>query len=232
MNANSKPKTPKQIQAEIDKTGRPLAYIEGYTWFYGRRFLVNKNVLIPRPETEDIITAVKSFLETSRALKTWPDGLLDLCTGSGCIGITLKLEDSRLNISCSDISVKALEIAQKNAKNLKAKVKFIKSNLFASLKGQKFDFIVTNPPYVDKTWDWLDKKSLKHEPRIALYARNHGLKIIKKILKQAPDHLAPKGHLLLEADPIQHQEIIEIAAKNHLTHLKTHNFILSFQKTD
>jgi release factor glutamine methyltransferase len=226
MNANSKPKTPNQIQAEIDKTGKPLAYIEGYTWFYGRRFLVNEDVLIPRPETEDIINVAKPLCGNS-SLQA-----LDLCTGSGCIGVTLKLENPSLDITCSDISKKALKVAEQNAKNLNTKVNLIQSNLFAKLKNQKFDLIATNPPYVDKTWEWLDKKSLKHEPKIALYAKNHGLCIIEKILKQTSKHLAKDGCLILEADPIQHTKIIEIAALNNLTHLKTQNFILSFQKAD
>jgi len=228
MNANSKPKTPDQIQAEIDKTGKPLAYIEGFAYFYGRKFLVSPAVLIPRPETEDIVNVAKAL---GSDFSKSPTKVLDLCTGSGIIGISLKLENPNLNITCSDISAKALKIAEKNAKNLNAKVKFLKSNLFHKLKNQKFDIIATNPPYVDKTWKWLDKKSLRHEPKIALYAKNHGLKIIQKILEQSPGYLTPKGYLLLEADTTQHPEIIKLATRNHLTHLKTQNFILSFQKT-
>ena len=238
--------TPEQIQHIIDQTGKPLAYVEGFAYFYGRKFKVDQNVLIPRPETEDIINLAKPLKPTT---------ILDVGTGSGCIAITLALELPDTKVTAVDISEPALKIARKNAQNhhqnfikfqvestnractnssetpklYLEKIEFQISDLCKNLQNQTFDLITANLPYVDPAWHWLDQTALSHEPQIALYAKNHGLALIKKLIQQAPDHLNPNGHLLLEADPSQHPAIIAYAAQHNLEHIETAGYILSFK---
>ena len=205
-------------------TGVPLAYLIGKKEFFGRDFKVNKNVLIPRSETEDIILSVQSIVETD---KLDAPTILDVGTGSGCIPITLKLELPDANVFASDVSKAALEVAKENAKNLKADVEFLHSNLL-----EKFDYlpdiITANLPYVDKTWDWTSE-SLKFEPALALYADDGGLKLIKKLLDEVNDRKDDRKHyLLLEADPSEHDEIIKYAKKYKMDLILKNNFILAF----
>lgn len=180
--------------------GEPLAYILGAKEFYGHNFRVTRDTLIPRPETEVLIDLAK----TLNAQK-----ILDVGTGSGCIAITLALEMPQAEIEAVDISPKALEIAQENAKNLGAKVKFYQSDLLENT--EKYDIIVANLPYVDKNWDWLGPE-LDYEPETALYADDGGLELIKKLINQAPQHLNRDGYLLLEADRSQHEKIASYAS--------------------
>ena len=215
------------MNAPSTPNSTPLAYLEGFTWFYGRKFLITPNVLIPRPETEDIITASKTLCRES------PCKILDLGTGSGIIAITLALEIPKAIITATDISKAALKIAHQNATlhNISNQIQFIHSNLFqgSTLKNQKYNIIAANLPYVDQSWPWLDHQSLAHEPTIALFAPDHGLAIIKKFLTTANNHLKPNGHILLEADPSQHAQIIQFANRHHLKHVNTKNYILHLQ---
>lgn len=200
--------------------------------FYGRNFYVDKNVLTPRPETEQIIDEVlklcgKPILPGVKPEKPVLDPknltILDVGTGSGCIAITLSLELPEATIYASDISKKALKIAEKNAKNLSASITTIISYLCKNVNITP-DVTVANLPYVDKNWDWLDKDALKQDPDIALYADDHGLKLIKELLDTANSK-----YLILEADPSQHQKIIEYAKKTY-KHEKTNGFVLVFSK--
>lgn len=202
--------------------------------FYGRDFHITKDVLIPRPETEQLIDMVLSFAGKSylpgvkpseRILPERPV-ILDVGTGSGCIAITLALELPEATVYASDISKKALKIAQKNAQNLGAPITFIISHLLEKVKSGTIptpDLIVANLPYVDETWDWLDKKSLEKEPSIALYAKDHGLALIKELL-----NTANSKYLILEADPCQHQEIINYAKAKKYSLLDLKGYILGF----
>ena len=176
----------------------PLAYILGYREFYGRKFYVTPDVLIPRPETETIIDITKELK---------PKSILDVGTGSGCIAITLALELPNSQISAVDISDDALRIAQKNASHHNAKVNFYKSNLLKDYLPEPNTLIIANLPYVDKNWEWLDHKALDYEPAAALYAEQDGLELIYKLINQTP----PSCTLLLEADPSQHEAIINYA---------------------
>lgn len=197
--------------------------------FYGRDFFVNQNVLTPRPETEQIIDEVLSLLGKPilpgvkpESAKLNPQNLtiLDVGTGSGCIAITLSLELPQAKIYASDISKKALKIAQKNAKNLSAPLTTIISYLLENVNITP-DIIVANLPYVDKNWGWLDQESLKQDPDIALYAEDGGLKLIKELLDTATSK-----YLILEADPIEHSAIINYAKNYQL--VKQNGFILVF----
>lgn len=212
---------------------KPIAYERGIQDFYGRDFIVTPNVLIPRPETEQIIDTVlslagKPFLPgvkpSKRILPSNPI-ILDVGTGSGCIAITLKKELPEADVYASDISKKAIKIAQKNAKNHSATIHFIISHLLNNVKFTP-DVIVANLPYVDKDWSWLDKSALNHEPDIALYANNRGYALIYKLIEEASKQKVK--HLILEADPCQHNDIVTHAKKNKYRLNKTQGYVLYF----
>ena len=199
--------------------------------FYGRDFAISPDVLIPRPETEMIIDTVldlagKAYLpgvKPRKAVLPKNCKILDVGMGSGCIAITLKLELPEAQITASDISEPALKVARENANRLGAEIKFIKSDLLNDIAGD-FDVVVANLPYVDKDWDWIDKEALSREPSIALYAENHGLALIYRLIDQAAERKVPR--LILEADPCQHQEIINHAKKNNYQLRGTRGFTL------
>ena len=201
--------------------------------FYGRDFVVTKNVLIPRPETEMMVDAVlnlagKAYLPgikpTRRKLPNNPR-ILDVGTGSGCLAISIALELPEASVTASDVSKDALRVAKDNAKLLNAKVEFIESDLLSGVSGD-YDVIVANLPYVDEDWDWIDKEALAKEPRIALYAEDGGLELIKKLISQVA--MRKIKYLVLEADPCQHNEIIEYAAEFDYSLFETRGFVLVF----
>ena len=210
----------------------PEAYKRGFCDFYGRDFIVTPDVLIPRPETEMMVDAVlslvgKPYLPGVRPSKPkLPQNIkiLDVGTGSGCIAITLKKELPGAQVSASDVSEKALEIARKNAQKLDTDINFIKSDLLNNIEGD-FDIVVANLPYVDENWDWLDKKALSKEPSLALYTEDGGLKLIKKLISQVTERRVP--YLILEADPCQHEEIVSFADNCCYSLLKTRGFIFT-----
>ena len=201
--------------------------------FYGRDFVISPDVLIPRPETEMVIDAVlnlvgKPYLPGVKPSKAkLPQDLIivDVGTGSGCIAVTLKLELPGAKVIATDISKKALGVARKNADKLGAEVKFMQSDLLDEVEVTP-DLVVANLPYVDENWKWIDKEVLSREPAIALYADNGGLALIYKLI----DQVAERGikHLMLEADPCQHERIITYAEKKKLKHQETRGFILVF----
>jgi release factor glutamine methyltransferase len=187
-----------------------LAYILGYKEFYGRRFEVTPDVLIPRPESEEIINLAKELK---------PHKILDVGTGSGCLAITMSLECSDAEVVAVDISPKALKIAQKNAKNLGAEVAFLGSDLLSAVKNDHFDLIVANLPYVDREWEWLSPE-LKFEPDLALYAEDGGLAVIKRLILATKQNLSEKGSLILESDLSQHEAIRGFAEQNSALRLE------------
>lgn len=192
-------------RAELRLERVPIAYIIGHKEFYGRRFFVNPDVLIPRPESEAIIDILKSHVTDDTKY------LVDVGTGSGCLGITAKLEFPDLSVTIIDNSSKALVVAEKNSKSLNADVRLIKSDLLHDYP-LKADVIIANLPYVDP--EWADQSpELSSEPSEALFAEDSGLAIIKTLLEQASSHLTPEGIIILEADPRQHQAISDFASK-------------------
>jgi len=189
------PRQQRQIQRMLSLRikGKPLQYILGNQPFYGLTFKVSPRVLIPRPETELL---VDKTLKTADAFDA-PD-ILDLCTGSGCIAVTLKTKLPKASITASDISRAALRVAKANAKTNEVDVRFIHSNLFKRIPGT-FDIIVTNPPYINQAdYDALDKKVHDFEPSQALVSGEDGLNHIRAIISQADHHLNPGGWLLME----------------------------------
>ncbi len=202
---------------ELRESGEPLAYIFSEKEFYGRMFYVNPDVLIPRAETEVAIDIIK---------KIKPKKVVDVGTGSGCIGVTLKCEMPEIELICCDVSDKALDIAKGNAKKHNINdIQFIISDLLSNIDS-KPDLVVANLPYVDKKWDFLDLKALSFEPSKALYAEDGGLELIKRLIKQCKEKEI--SHLVLEADPSQHKDIISYAKKMGFELAEAHGYILLF----
>lgn len=203
----------------------PLAYLTGTKEFYGRSFFVTTDVLIPRPESETLIDLAKQYHLQGR--------LLDVGAGSGALGLTLALE-LPASLTLSDISHEALKVARKNAVRLNVKpVRYVHSDLLAHWlahdKPTPFDAIVANLPYVDETW----KRSPEtdHEPTVALFADNHGLKLIYDLLEQIPKVLRIGGYALLEADPVQHEAIIARGQQNGLVLETVRDYIIVLKKS-
>ncbi len=173
--------------------GEPVAYITGKKEFYSIDFIVTKDVLIPRPETEQLVD-LAIFHAKKGAF------VLDVGTGSGAIAIALKKNRPDLKIYACDISEKALKIAWKNAHSILGikSIKFYKSDLFESFKGKKFDLILSNPPYVDIALKNSIQKEILFEPGIAVFAENNGNKILEKIIKNAEKFLKRSGLMIIE----------------------------------
>lgn len=207
---------------ELRKERVPLAYIIGHKEFYGRRFKVTPATLIPRPESEDMISL---FLELT-AEEIVSKRLVDVGTGSGCLGITAKLERPNLSVTLLDIDPKTLAVAQKNALQFNADILTQRSDLLAKYS-LPVDYIFANLPYVDRSWNDLSPE-LRNEPEKALFADEGGLKLIKKLLPQAQKRLVSGGKLFIEADPTQHSEVIRSAANAGLQHQTTRGYILLF----
>ena len=211
-----------RLDLRLDRV--PIAYILGYKEFYGRRFTVSPSVLIPRPESEDLISLFLELTASEIAEKV----LIDVGAGSGCLGITAKLERSNLSVILSDISKPALNIAEKNANALNADVHIQQQSL---LNGQlrPVDYIFANLPYVDKNWDV--SPELQYEPDIALFAEDEGLKLILQLISQIPRCLTSEGLLFIEADPQQHNRIIDEAVKNGFVKERALDYILVLRFT-
>lgn len=179
------------------EAGEPLAYLTGYRDFYGRTFGVDPSVLIPRHETEELVEA---------ALESTATRVLDLGTGSGILGITLKLERPDWDVTAVDVSPEALATASANARFLKADVRLLLSDGFAALLGESFDLIVSNPPYIgdDET---LPREVRDYEPSGALFSGPTGLEFYARLANEAPAHLEDGGLLLLEVGHTQAAEV-------------------------
>jgi len=197
--------------------GEPIAYILGYKDFMGLRFKVNKDALIPRPETEWLVERIVKSEKLK--VKSGRIKILDLGTGSGCIIISLAklLSPKRLALStsfhASDISKKALKVATENARVHKVKIKFIYSNILQNTR-ILFDVIVANLPYVPRKDYRLLIKGLKYEPKGALVDPVRDFDIYKRFFEQVPSHLNPGGVILLEIDPSSRKILKEYQEKN------------------
>ena len=180
------------VQRRID--GAPVAYLTGERDFYDLTFKVNEAVLIPRPETELLIELALQLIPSGRSCR-----ILDLGTGSGAIAITLAKHRPHCEVTAVDLSPAAIAVAQWNARNLQThNLKFVTGSWFDELFGEKFDLIVSNPPYVADTDPHLQQGDLRFEPPMALSAGDNGLSCIHHIIDEAPDHLVSSGWLLLE----------------------------------
>ncbi|NCQ54329.1 protein-(glutamine-N5) methyltransferase, release factor-specific [Candidatus Saccharibacteria bacterium CG11_big_fil_rev_8_21_14_0_20_41_19] len=199
----------------------PIAYIIGDKEFYGRQFITTPSVLIPRPESETIIDLLKEILLPITYYLP-PTKLIDIGTGSGNLGITAKLEFPNLDVTLTDVSGDALKIAAKNSIELSVDVKILQSDLLENYSEQ-VDIIIANLPYVDKVWE--RSTETNYEPDLALFANNHGLSLIERLIAQSEKTLVPGGYIILESDPIQHKTLIDFANKKGLSLIKQQDYI-------
>ena len=179
------------------RRGEPVAYLRGWREFFGRMFEVDRRVLVPRPETELL---VEVGLRRSRHLSL-SARCLDVCTGSGCVAITLAKERPTTTVVASDISADALAVARANALRLGAVIGLVRSDLYGALQGQRhsFDLITANPPYIsDGDMAELPVEIRLFEPPLALAAGGDGLSVIRRLISGAPAMLRPGGVLALE----------------------------------
>lgn len=186
------------------KNNIPIQYITKNQEFMKLNFFVNENVLIPRSDTEIL---VEEIINTYKDKKV---KILDLCTGSGCIAISLKKYMPRAEVYASDISKKALGVAKINAKNNNTEVKFILSDVFNDIIDKDFDIIVSNPPYIKTQIIDTLTKDVQKEPKIALDGGSDGLFFYKKIIKEAYEYLTHDGMVFLEIGYDQKQELLDI----------------------
>ncbi len=189
--------------------GEPVQYIVGDVDFYGNIIKVNKNVLIPRRETEELVEKTIELIK-----KIFPNqniSILDIGTGSGCIPITLKKYFPNNNITAIDISQEALKVAVDNSLSNNVNINFIQSNLFENVSG-KYHCIISNPPYIKEDEEIMDIVK-NNEPHLALYAPNEGLYFYEEILKETNKYLEDKFIIAFEIGETQGQDIINIAGK-------------------
>ena len=191
----------------------PLSYVIGTRDFFGLTFKVNENVLIPEQETEILVEEVIKHSEG----KT----VLDMCTGSGCIAISIALFGKPLKVTASDISEKALEVAVENAKNLEVcEISFIQGDMFENIT-EKFDIIVSNPPYIEtKVIDELMPEVRDYIPRLALDGDEDGLKFYRIISKEAVKKLNKNGRIFYEIGYNQSRAVASILLENGFTDVK------------
>ena len=197
-------------------SGMPLQYAFKKAPFYGFWFKVDERVLIPRFDSEILVNL---------ALKAIPEGketnVLDLCTGSGCIGLTIGILRPEARITLSDVSGDALSAAEENRIRLGVSAKLVKSDLFSEIR-EVFDVIVSNPPYIrTEEIDSLDREVKDHEPRLALNGGEDGLSFYRRIVKEAPGHLKCGGKILLEIGCDEASSVTELLETAGFTEIKT-----------
>lgn len=188
-----------QLQAH-----KPAQYILGYEDFHGLRFQVDERVLIPRPETEELVDLILEK-NPSKELK-----VLDIGTGSGAISVSLKKSRPLWQVTASDLSADALVLAKENAKLNQADISFVQSDVFEDISGN-FDIIVSNPPYISENdKDEVGVNVLTSEPNMALFADEDGLAIYRRIVEGAAEHLIPQGKIYFEIGYKQGQDLKQL----------------------
>ena len=200
------------IDKHIEKNV-PLSHLAGFEYFYDRKFKVTKDVLSPRMETEELIYKVIEYIKSINKNNI---KILDLCTGSGIIGITLRKElgFKSLEVVASDISEEALKVAKENAIMNEAEVKFIQSDIFENIN-EKFDIIVSNPPYIaynDKIT--MEDNVLNYDPHLALFAEEDGMYFYRDIVENAKEYLEEDGIVFFEIGYDQREKILKLANEN------------------
>ena len=187
--------------------GIPIQYILGYTYFYGLKLVVNKNVLIPRRETEELVDWVIHNNPFDKPK------VLDIGTGSGAIALTLKANLNNCKVTACDISEGALEVAKVNSEINELDIDFIQSDIFSNIKG-KFNILVSNPPYIDKIEN-TQELVLKNEPYLALFASEEGLYFYRVILEQAEKYLEKENLIVFEIPEDKDIELEKIVKSNY-----------------
>jgi release factor glutamine methyltransferase len=199
----------------------PIAYILGRREFFGRNFQVSSAVLVPRPDTEILIERALELLPSEASVR-----VLDLCTGSGCIAVTLAAERTGLEVDATDLSPEALEVASGNAQALgvEGRARFYKGDLFGALpERREYELIVCNPPYIPET----ERASLApdveaFEPALALFGGNDGFEIVRRLAAEAPKWLAKDASILIEVGAGQAPAVAELLAAAGLGEIRTH----------
>lgn len=186
-----------QFQQDVEKlaTGLPAQYLLGHAWFDGLQLRVNSATLIPRPETEELVAWISESYDAPAPLK-----ILDIGTGSGAIALALKRRFPNSSVTATDISADALTVAQQNAQDLNLPITFCQGDLWAALtQPQKFDVIVSNPPYIAESEKAvMDYSVLHYEPATALFAKNNGLAFYEQIATTVSEYLVKSGSLFME----------------------------------
>lgn len=185
---------------------QPIQYVIGKSCFYGNDFLVNKDTLIPRFETEELVEKTLFYIEKLFSKKEL--SIIDLGTGTGCIGITLKKHLPHAKVTLVDIDSNTLQVTRENAKNLNTEVEIIESDFFTNIN-QKFDVVISNPPYI-KDNEEIEEIVKNNEPSIALYAGEDGLDCYKKILSTISNHLNEKYLIAFEIGSTQKKDIVNL----------------------
>ena len=195
------------------KDDTPLSHLVGFEYFYDRKFKVTSDILSPRMETEELVYKVIDYIRKNNLTNI---KILDLCTGSGIIGITLKkeLEEFDVKILASDISSRSLTVAKENASSLEVDISFAESDLFSNIQ-DKFDIIVSNPPYIAHD----DKKTIKenvlnYDPHLALFADEEGMYFYRNIIEKSRPYLNEKGIMFFEIGYDQKEKIITLGENN------------------
>ncbi|MBR2892080.1 MAG: peptide chain release factor N(5)-glutamine methyltransferase [Bacilli bacterium] len=209
---------PKDIEEKIldafDKyfSGLPVQHIIGYSYFYGYKMIVNKDVLIPRPETEELIGYVLAYYD--EMFENQVVDLVDVGTGSGNIAIALAKEEANMKVVATDISNEALNTAKQNAINNEANVSFYQGNMLDPLieKNMKFDILVSNPPYIPDD-EYVEPLVLDNEPNIALFGGDKGMKFYNEIFEKAHLVLKEKAIMAFEHSHKTKQEMLALASK-------------------
>ncbi len=194
----------------------PLQQLTHEAYFYGMKFYVDENVLAPRPDTETLVEEVLKELPADQELK-----ILDMCTGSGCILLSILANRKKARGTGADLSEKALAVAKRNGQNCQAKAQWICSDLFEKIKG-KYDAIVSNPPYIrTSVIQGLMEEVRLHEPYMALDGHEDGLFFYRKILDQAGEHLKPGGLLAFEIGYDQGEEVSSLMEEKGYIQVRT-----------
>ena len=205
----------------------PVSLLLGEREFWSLRFRVSADVLTPRPETETLVEAALGKIKQMAAdspKRADPIRVLDLGTGSGAIALSLAAELPDVEITATDLSKPALQIAAENADDLhtRERVRLLAGDLFEPVATERFDVVVSNPPYVGRDESASLPPELSHEPEMALFAGADGLDVIRRLVAEAGDHLSPGGWLLIELSPEQIEVVMLALSKAGFVELERH----------
>lgn len=212
------------------RSGTPLAYLIGFVPFLDCKIWLDSKPLIPRPETEFWVEKVKKIISSRQT----PTKVLDLCAGSGCIGVAVTKNNPLVSIDFIEFDSKHLPTIEKNCRENSLPIENFRvftGDLFSSLTTERYDFILSNPPYIDQKLNRVADSVKDHEPALALYGGEAGFEILKKIITKAPTFLNSNGELWLEHEPEQVSTISDFGKDNFLiTHHQDQYNVLRFTK--
>lgn len=197
-----------QLAADLEEllAFRPAQYLLGYEEFCGHRFKVTEATLIPRPETEELVMAAIDSFPPDRAVR-----VADIGTGTGAIGLSVKLARPQWQVALTDLSQAALAVAKENAELLGAQVAFYQGDTLEALPPGDVDLLLSNPPYISVAeWDLMDESVRRYEPKTALFTEDEGLAIYRKLAQQAPARLTKDGQVFLEIGFAQGKAVQEM----------------------